>query len=48
MITEFDRFFYVESESGHGSRELALVFEKNGVKCLKKRVFDHFLGRVKT
>ena len=42
MITDFDRFYPVESESGDWSRELALVFERNGVKSSKKRVFGHF------
>ena len=46
MITDSDKFFPVESESGLGSKELALVFEKNRVKCPKKRVFGHFWGRV--
>ena len=42
MVTDFDKFFPVESESGDGSRELALVFEINGVKSPKQRVFGHF------
>ena len=47
MITDFDRFFPVESESGDRSRELPPVFERNGVKSPQKRVFDHFCGHVK-
>ena len=40
IITDFDRVFPVQSESG--SRELTLVFERNGVKSPKKGVFGHF------
>ena len=40
MMTDFDRFFPVDF--GDGSEESALVFEKNGVRSLKKRVFGHF------
>ena len=32
IITDFNRFFPVESEPDDGSRELVLVFERNGVK----------------
>ena len=35
MITDFDRFFPVESESGNKIRELALVCENNRVKMTK-------------
>ena len=45
MITDFDRFLSVES--GDGSRELALIVEKKGVRRPKKRVFGHFWGCVK-
>ena len=46
MATDFDRFFLVESQSGHENNELALVFKQNGFKSLKKRVFGHFLTHV--
>ena len=39
MMNDFDKFFPVESKSGDGSRELTLVFERNGVKSPKKNVF---------
>ena len=42
MIGDFDRFFPVETETADESREMVLVFERNGVKSPKKRVFGHF------
>ena len=47
MISDFNSFLPVESESGDGSRELTLFFERNGVKNPKQRVSGHFEGRVK-
>ena len=44
---KFDNFFPVESKSGDGSRELALVFKRNGVKSPKKTFFWPFLRMCK-
>ena len=42
MIIDFDKFFPIESESKDGSRELTLVFEKNGVKSPNNRFLAIF------